>query len=179
MDPQATLDAIVALFRKRSGATQFEVYSEAHELLTAYREWRGKGGFEPPRGDARARAFTWKLERLAQRIRERCEAAVKGPGKFEGEEPWVFLAWEEIVMSGAAEEITLDASEDGEAGTTYSIVAFEAEWRSLFPELVEEPRELALHERSDGFVCSDDAEMVRDAARAEEDDREANDLAHE
>ena len=54
MDPKATLDAI-------KDAIAEEDFAHARYLLREYRAWRKRGGFEPPRGDARMRELAREL----------------------------------------------------------------------------------------------------------------------
>lgn len=59
MDPQATL--VVLEFCVNTGE-----WAAAVEALNRYYQWRVKGGFEPPGGDARA-------DKLANRLADRLE----------------------------------------------------------------------------------------------------------
>lgn len=65
MDPAELLDAAAALISEND-------LDAARELLDAYREWRARGGFEPPGGDAKVA----KLQRrLAKSVDDRIFAA--------------------------------------------------------------------------------------------------------
>ena len=58
MDPETTLgeaEYLMTLPRSRSNT------SEIREMLSHYWHWRGRGGFEPDNGDARAKAIAEKL----------------------------------------------------------------------------------------------------------------------
>lgn len=72
----------------------------------------------------------------------RCEydQAVHGPGKFEGEAPYVPYFWEQYLEGNYADD-------DGET-LTFTVTD---EDRRLFPELVGKET-VELYERDDGFV---------------------------
>jgi hypothetical protein len=55
MDPQATINQLRYAVHERQ-------YSRAVELLTAYYEWRIKGGFEPLNGDQRVAVLSNQLQ---------------------------------------------------------------------------------------------------------------------
>jgi hypothetical protein len=75
------------------------------------------------------------------RKRSEYEAMVKGPGKYEGEEPYVPYLWEEVVMEGFSE-----IDEDGNDVVEVSDLDF-----FTFPEL-KGRKYVVLHEWDDGFV---------------------------
>lgn len=58
MDPKATLD-------RAKAAIESEDWDEARDALHDYREWRERGGFEPPRGDARHRELARIVSNLS------------------------------------------------------------------------------------------------------------------
>jgi hypothetical protein len=69
-----------------------------------------------------------------------CEAAVEGPGKFEGERPWVYYYWA-LAMEGGADEEYEDRL----------IFDVKPEDVALFEELSVYSR-VVIRETGDGFV---------------------------
>lgn len=90
MDPQAALDAaernIQTGQKTASEARSQEAFRNAAERLEDYWEWRNRGGFEPPGGDARAHALVSELwdawsQREEEEYRDRMVHAEHNPGQ--------------------------------------------------------------------------------------------------
>ncbi len=89
------------------------------------------------------------MERTTEEIRAEFEATVKGPGKFESEEPYVPYFWE-LGLEGGADEEEDDMGLDGDPKPIWVFKITSAD-RILFPELSGRVQ-VRIVETHDGFV---------------------------
>jgi len=84
--------------------------------------------------------------------RAECEAAVKRPGQFEGEQPWVPYFWEFVLNGCGDETVEID-------GDSIELLTVDPGDVAVFPEL-EVGQRIALTATDQGFVVALDATAV-------------------